>query len=187
MSSSQEEKIREFIHSFHHSLQIPPLFLTPHHPFNTPKFPHTHTMCILSSISPIPTHCFAQCRFWYFFKSYFICVCLSSDLCPQGLLRCDNGDCYKPEQLCDFIDNCGDNSDEKNCGTSCSFEDGRCGWKSSRADNFDLMLDNGSAQSIRPPYDHTLMNENGRTITLSCDVNTYCTPHTDIWAIKAFT
>ncbi|TSL34566.1 MAM and LDL-receptor class A domain-containing protein 1 [Bagarius yarrelli] len=83
------------------------------------------------------------------------------DFCPLGLLRCDNGQCYKPEQLCDFIDNCGDNSDEKNCGTSCSFEDGRCGWKSSQADNFDLMLDTGSAQSIRPPYDHTLMNANG--------------------------
>lgn len=106
------------------------------------------------------------CIFWYFFISYFICVCLSSDFCPLGLIRCDNGACYKPEQLCDFIDNCGDNSDEKNCGASCSFEDGRCGWKSSHADNFDLLLGTGSAQSIKPPYDHTLKNENGRKITL---------------------
>ncbi|XP_058249959.1 MAM and LDL-receptor class A domain-containing protein 1 [Hemibagrus wyckioides] len=90
-----------------------------------------------------------------------------TDFCPLGLLRCDNGDCYKPEHLCNFIDNCGDNSDEKNCGTSCSFEDGRCGWKSSHADNFDLMLGTGSAQSIRPPYDHTLMNENGHFVYLA--------------------
>ncbi|KAK3546298.1 hypothetical protein QTP70_025705 [Hemibagrus guttatus] len=90
-----------------------------------------------------------------------------TDFCPLGLLRCDNGYCYKPDQLCNFIDNCGDNSDEKNCGTSCSFEDGRCGWKSSRADNFDLMLGTGSAQSIRPPYDHTLMNENGHFVYLA--------------------
>lgn len=104
--------------------------------------------------------------FWYFFISYFIYVCLSSAFCSLGLLQCDNGACYKPEQLCDFIDNCGDNSDEKNCGTSCSFEDGRCGWKSSRADNFDLLLGTGSTQSIKPPYDHTLKNEKGRKITL---------------------
>ncbi|KAM9501604.1 MAM and LDL-receptor class A domain-containing protein 1 [Clarias gariepinus] len=89
------------------------------------------------------------------------------DFCPLGLLRCDNGNCYKPEHLCDFIDNCGDNSDEKNCGTSCTFEDGRCGWKSSHADNFDLILGTGSAQSIRPPYDHTLMNENGHFLYLA--------------------
>ncbi|XP_046708496.1 MAM and LDL-receptor class A domain-containing protein 1 isoform X3 [Silurus meridionalis] len=87
--------------------------------------------------------------------------------CPQGLLCCDNGACYKPEQLCNFIDDCGDNSDEKNCGTSCSFEEGRCGWKSSLADNFYLMLGTGSARSIRPPYDHTLMNENGHFLYLA--------------------
>ncbi|XP_026792984.3 MAM and LDL-receptor class A domain-containing protein 1 [Pangasianodon hypophthalmus] len=90
-----------------------------------------------------------------------------TDFCQLGLLRCDKGDYYKPEQLCDFIDNCGDNSDEKNCGTSCSFEDGRCGWKSSHADNFDLILGTGSAQSIRPPYDHTLMNEKGHFVYLA--------------------
>ncbi|XP_049338853.1 MAM and LDL-receptor class A domain-containing protein 1 [Astyanax mexicanus] len=81
--------------------------------------------------------------------------------CPLGMLPCDNGSCYKPEQSCDFKDNCGDNSDEKDCGTSCSFEDGRCGWKSSPIDKFNWVLGTGSAQSIKPPHDHTLMNENG--------------------------
>lgn len=62
------------------------------------------------------------------------------------------------------MDNCGDNTDEKDCGTSCSFEHGRCGWKSSDADNFDWMLGTGTAQSIRPPCDHTLKNESGELI-----------------------
>uniref|UniRef100_A0A3B4CKL8 MAM domain-containing protein n=1 Tax=Pygocentrus nattereri TaxID=42514 RepID=A0A3B4CKL8_PYGNA len=87
--------------------------------------------------------------------------------CPGGLLRCENGGCFKPEQFCDFIDNCGDNSDEKECGTSCSFENGCCGWKSSPVDKFTWMLGTGSAQSIRPPHDHTLMNKNGHFVYMS--------------------
>ncbi|AWP20537.1 putative MAM and LDL-receptor class A domain-containing protein 1 [Scophthalmus maximus] len=63
-------------------------------------------------------------------------------------------------------DDCGDGTDEKDCGTSCSFEGGRCGWKSSLADNFDWTLGTGSVQSIRPPYDHTLMDENGHFVYL---------------------
>ncbi|XP_066536368.1 MAM and LDL-receptor class A domain-containing protein 1 [Hoplias malabaricus] len=90
-----------------------------------------------------------------------------SGSCPLGLLRCENGGCYEPEQSCDFINNCGDNSDEKNCGTSCSFENGSCGWKSSPADKFNWILGTGSAQSIRPPHDHTLMNENGHFVYMA--------------------
>lgn len=81
--------------------------------------------------------------------------------CPSGFLPCDNGQCFTPGQSCDFIDDCGDGTDEKDCGTSCSFENGYCGWKSSLADNFDWTLGVGSAKSIRPPYDHTLMDETG--------------------------
>ncbi|KAI4899926.1 hypothetical protein NFI96_010930, partial [Prochilodus magdalenae] len=92
---------------------------------------------------------------------------LPSGSCPLGLMSCDNGACYKPEESCDFIDNCGDNTDERDCGTSCSFENGRCGWKSSSADKFNWMLGTGSVQSIRPPHDHTLMNEDGHFVYLS--------------------
>ncbi|TNN57956.1 MAM and LDL-receptor class A domain-containing protein 1 [Liparis tanakae] len=81
--------------------------------------------------------------------------------CPSGSLPCENGRCFTPGQSCDFTDDCGDGTDEKDCGTSCSFENGRCGWLSSLADNFDWTLGTGSAKSIRPPYDHTLMDESG--------------------------
>uniref|UniRef100_A0A669E9V5 MAM and LDL receptor class A domain containing 1 n=1 Tax=Oreochromis niloticus TaxID=8128 RepID=A0A669E9V5_ORENI len=86
--------------------------------------------------------------------------------CPSGYLPCENGRCFTPWQSCDFTDDCGDGTDEKHCGTSCTFENGRCGWKSSLADNFHWVLGTGSVQSIRPPYDHTLMNENGHFVYL---------------------
>lgn len=81
--------------------------------------------------------------------------------CPPGASVCGKGSCYTPEQMCDFTYDCSDGTDEKDCGTSCSFENGRCGWKSSLADIFDWALGTGSVQRIRPPYDHTLMDENG--------------------------
>ncbi|XP_061660532.1 MAM and LDL-receptor class A domain-containing protein 1 [Syngnathoides biaculeatus] len=86
--------------------------------------------------------------------------------CPPGSLPCRNGRCFSPSQRCDFRDDCGDRTDEERCGTSCSFEDGPCGWKNSLADNFDWSLGTGSVQSIRPPYDHTLEDETGHFLYL---------------------
>ncbi|XP_062336134.1 MAM and LDL-receptor class A domain-containing protein 1 [Osmerus eperlanus] len=86
--------------------------------------------------------------------------------CLPGLLQCKNGRCFSPKQLCDFTDDCGDGTDEKDCGTSCTFENGRCGWKSSLADNFDWTLGGGFDKSVHPPFDHTLNNERGHLVYL---------------------
>ncbi|XP_040023689.2 MAM and LDL-receptor class A domain-containing protein 1 [Gasterosteus aculeatus] len=86
--------------------------------------------------------------------------------CPSGSLPCENGRCFAPAQSCDFTDDCGDGTDERDCGTSCSFESGRCGWTSSLADSFDWTLGTGSVKGIRPPYDHTSMDESGHFVFL---------------------
>ncbi|XP_010214254.1 PREDICTED: MAM and LDL-receptor class A domain-containing protein 1 [Tinamus guttatus] len=86
--------------------------------------------------------------------------------CSHGYWECQNGKCYRPEQSCDFVDNCGDNTDESECGTSCTFEKGRCGWQNSLSDNFDWVLGVGSPHSLRPPKDHTLGNRIGQFLYL---------------------
>lgn len=87
--------------------------------------------------------------------------------CPPGSLQCNNGNCYKREQKCDFTDDCGDETDELDCGTSCSFEQGHCGWKNSMADTFSWAHGVGSIHMIRPPHDHTLKNESGHFVYLA--------------------
>uniref|UniRef100_A0A669QU01 MAM and LDL receptor class A domain containing 1 n=1 Tax=Phasianus colchicus TaxID=9054 RepID=A0A669QU01_PHACC len=93
-------------------------------------------------------------------------ILLFSGSCSHGYWQCQNGKCYRPEQSCDFEDNCGDNTDESECGTSCTFENGRCGWQNSLADSFDWVLGAGSPQSLRPPRDHTLGNRTGQFLYL---------------------
>uniref|UniRef100_A0A8C5VYQ1 MAM and LDL-receptor class A domain-containing protein 1 n=1 Tax=Microcebus murinus TaxID=30608 RepID=A0A8C5VYQ1_MICMU len=95
-----------------------------------------------------------------------LAVPLPTGYCPQGYRECQNGKCYGPEQSCNFVDDCGDNTDENECGSSCTFENGWCGWQNSLADNFDWVLGVGSHQSLRPPRDHTLGNENGHFMYL---------------------
>ena len=38
-------------------------------------------------------------------------------MCRHGEFKCTNGNCVETTWLCDFIDDCGDGSDEVACGT----------------------------------------------------------------------
>ncbi|XP_042327958.1 MAM and LDL-receptor class A domain-containing protein 1 [Sceloporus undulatus] len=91
---------------------------------------------------------------------------LPTGSCLPGYLECLNGKCYRPEQSCNFEDDCGDNTDERECGTSCTFENGMCGWKNSLADNFNWIMRTSSPQSLRPFKDHTLENGKGQFLYL---------------------
>ncbi|XP_053323010.1 MAM and LDL-receptor class A domain-containing protein 1 isoform X2 [Spea bombifrons] len=86
--------------------------------------------------------------------------------CPQGFLQCSNKRCYQPEQTCDFVDDCGDYTDESDCGTSCTFEKDMCGWQNSQADNFNWIFGRHSSQALSPPTDHTLGTEIGHFVCL---------------------
>lgn len=39
-----------------------------------------------------------------------------SPLCPGFRFKCANGPCIDPKNVCDYRDDCGDGSDEVNCG-----------------------------------------------------------------------
>lgn len=36
--------------------------------------------------------------------------------CGPNMYSCNNGKCYSPKQMCNFFDDCGDNTDESMCG-----------------------------------------------------------------------
>lgn len=49
--------------------------------------------------------------------------------CPPDHLMCKNGRCYATRKRCNFIDDCGDGSDESECPKKCDFSSGLCGWR----------------------------------------------------------
>lgn len=49
----------------------------------------------------------------YFFLSHI--VVLETYVCPETHFKCNNHFCIPTENVCDFQDNCGDNSDEEAC------------------------------------------------------------------------
>ncbi|KAI4877721.1 hypothetical protein NFI96_021978, partial [Prochilodus magdalenae] len=50
--------------------------------------------------------------------------------CGEGYLECKRGGCVEDRAVCDGTDDCGDGTDEQNCGQyiTCDFEDDLCGW-----------------------------------------------------------
>ncbi|XP_070565439.1 MAM and LDL-receptor class A domain-containing protein 1-like [Ptychodera flava] len=65
----------------------------------------------------------------------------------RQLYACDNGvDCFTTYELCDFIQDCDDNTDERHCGTSCTFEGpDMCGWHDAgTSSEFDWELGQGA-------------------------------------------
>ncbi|XP_034153048.1 apical endosomal glycoprotein isoform X2 [Esox lucius] len=55
---------------------------------------------------------------------------LPVESCAAGLHKCNSSGCVEQSQVCDRTDDCGDKTDEMNCGEywGCDFEDGVCNW-----------------------------------------------------------
>ncbi|CAF4949732.1 unnamed protein product, partial [Rotaria magnacalcarata] len=92
--------------------------------------------------------------------------------CTSDQFRCQRGACIPKDRICDFTDDCGDNSDELNCNSNvmCSFEEptGLCGWVQDQTDNLDWELGQGATASFGtgPKRDHTLGLPSGHFIFL---------------------
>ncbi|XP_072176476.1 MAM and LDL-receptor class A domain-containing protein 2-like [Diadema setosum] len=90
----------------------------------------------------------------------------TQEMCYDGVqLKCaTTSECYPATRHCDFIQDCSDGSDESVCGTSCTFEDGTCGWSNSEKDSLDWTKGNGDQTenlNTGPSSDHTLGTDLG--------------------------
>ncbi|XP_070565018.1 MAM and LDL-receptor class A domain-containing protein 1-like isoform X2 [Ptychodera flava] len=78
--------------------------------------------------------------------------------------QCDAGKtCFSGWQRCNFIKDCDDGTDESDCGTSCDFESGLCGWFNALSDSFNWTLGQNYTPSVNtgPSSDHTLGTDLG--------------------------
>ncbi|XP_053198796.1 LOW QUALITY PROTEIN: MAM and LDL-receptor class A domain-containing protein 1 [Scomber japonicus] len=98
---------------------------------------------------------------------------LPSQPCTPEQYACANGHCVAQDNLCDFINHCGDDSDEnpyicKGFSGRCSFEFDLCSWRQSREDDFDWLIKAGSTPTVGtgPSTDHTLRDPSGHYLYL---------------------
>ena len=85
--------------------------------------------------------------------------------CNSNLLfGCKNGKCVARSAVCNFKDDCGDASDEANCGTNCNFENGTCGWYNAAFGsrrNWTRTLAGANTTPRSPKTDHTTNTTSG--------------------------
>ncbi|XP_025085540.1 MAM and LDL-receptor class A domain-containing protein 1-like [Pomacea canaliculata] len=91
--------------------------------------------------------------------------------CASNQFQCDNHICVDKTKVCDFTNDCGDNSDEKNCSSyveRCNFEVDLCNWIQDQTDVFDWTRKSGSTTTAGtgPDRDHTLGTETGTYLYL---------------------
>ncbi|RWS26033.1 hypothetical protein B4U80_01969, partial [Leptotrombidium deliense] len=90
----------------------------------------------------------------------------TESLCPYGTTKCSTTQkCYTYEEKCNFVDDCGDNSDEIGCGQKCDFER-KCDWFNAYTFNPLWRVNSGPSRyridGIGPKGDHTYSNGSGK-------------------------
>ncbi|RWS22723.1 MAM and LDL-receptor class A domain-containing protein 2-like protein, partial [Leptotrombidium deliense] len=85
--------------------------------------------------------------------------------CPLGTLPCDKVErCFTLQQRCNFKDDCGDNTDEENCGFECDFESS-CRWFTDPTNIAEWVNHSGPSinrkNNTGPLSDHTFGNNSG--------------------------
>ncbi|EDV21956.1 uncharacterized protein TRIADDRAFT_59472 [Trichoplax adhaerens] len=85
--------------------------------------------------------------------------------CSTGQQKCTTSNtCIDSNLFCNFINNCGDRSDENKCPATCSFEQGTCGWTApAKSGNLVWMRNKGGTptNNTGPSTDHTSGTANG--------------------------
>ncbi|XP_076802493.1 MAM and LDL-receptor class A domain-containing protein 1-like [Clavelina lepadiformis] len=83
------------------------------------------------------------------------CLASSGSQCDFEQFQCTNGNCISMDKRCDFVDDCGDNSDELTCPDyqACDFNSDLCNWVSDPESTFQL-LRGVSSLGFTPSADH---------------------------------
>ncbi|XP_078572159.1 MAM and LDL-receptor class A domain-containing protein 2-like isoform X1 [Branchiostoma floridae x Branchiostoma japonicum] len=77
--------------------------------------------------------------------------------CRPDQFVCDNAVCLPQTAQCDFTDDCGDRSDESDCGNypgRCDFQNGLCNWVQLKSDSTDWTRGLGGSEIGAPLVDH---------------------------------
>ncbi|XP_061173555.1 MAM and LDL-receptor class A domain-containing protein 2-like [Saccostrea echinata] len=101
------------------------------------------------------------------------CAFPTSTSCSSFVtFKCASGACVNQNRVCDYSDDCGDNTDEANSTCAgynrCNFENGLCDWTQLTDDDLDWTLRAGPTPSAStgPTKDHTLNTNTGHYLYL---------------------
>lgn len=90
--------------------------------------------------------------------------------CEPGEFECAHRACIPLEQVCNFRDDCGDDSDEWDCPAVCTFERDACGWEETDGDDYNWIRakanDPGSGTNGTGPDTDQSQNPNGHFLLL---------------------
>lgn len=96
-------------------------------------------------------------------------VSAATGSCNTNQFTCNRGSCIDSNLVCDWSNDCSDNSDETTCSKyvgRCNFEADMCNWVQDDSDSFDWSWQSGGTSTIGtgPRLDHTYGNLTGHYI-----------------------